>query len=752
MVLPTVYQVSKMEIKEPPRGERVKINVGGLVYETSLSTLTRVSGSVLAIMVRRRQGQEELFVDRDATHFDEVLDYLRDGQSYTAPEDDEIRESLRREAMFYNLPGLVKKCSDEIFVGDWVKWKRNAIDKYWKFFIRYQRQGNRQTKCMACGSSVSGYVGPSISNEVTTHAGTAMNTNKMLLIKEEEDWTPLLRHMRFMKGSVIEVDSSCCRVKWGRNLETHLPRSVLPYAKVYNRLFEDLLGKYNRLVRPAVDPNDTIHIEFKLKLSQIVDIHAKDQTLTANGWLIHHWYDHRLSWNPEEYGGVRHFHLPGEMIWLPDIILYNNAHGSPWVSAITKAEVYHDGRVTWIPPVVYHSFCPINIEWYPYDIQQCELKFGSWTYSGTQLDLMHLLSDDVHYVIRNNESEWDVERGVDVSAYQESVEWDLLSVLSTRHEKWYPCCDYPSIDITYYVQIRRKKLFYTVNLIVPCASLAALTSWVFYLPCESHQKVQLCISILVSLTVFFLLLVEIIPPTSIAIPLIVKYLTFTMFMVSLSVILTVIVQNFHFRTADFPISDWVRRIIIEKLGRRLLISRATEKANFHRKAQHNKQINALSAMSILQKQFHKTVFEIEMATKEKKQMSTVNSLFLDLPLLNRSKSVKQGSLKRTMTEKPLRKQSTHASPTRRQEPDNETGTRVRNQLKRAERNVQYIAQTLTERRKAEENEADWQFISMVIDRILLIIFAISISVGTLLTIVSAPSITDTREPITTTYH
>ncbi|ETN72124.1 hypothetical protein NECAME_19017, partial [Necator americanus] len=163
-----------------------------------------------------------------------------------------------------------------------------------------------------------------------------------------------------------------------------------------------------------------------------------------------------------------------------------------------------------------------------------------------------LLSDDVRYVDRNNESGWDVERGVDISAYQhwilncswynifkESVEWDLMSVLGTRHEKWYPCCDYPyvqhslflgyvylrsqyffpvglqckeikgssrSIDITYYLQIRRKKLFYTVNLVVPCASLAALTSWVFYLPCESHQKVQLCISVLVSLTVFFLLL------------------------------------------------------------------------------------------------------------------------------------------------------------------------------------------------------------------------------------------------------
>ncbi|PIO68935.1 Cation transporter family protein [Teladorsagia circumcincta] len=487
---------------------------------------------------------------------------------------------------------------------------------------------------------------------------------------------------------------------------------AITQAKIYNHLFETLLGRYNRLVRPAVDANDTIRIEFKLKLSQIVDVHAKHQTLTANGWLIHHWYDHRLSWKPEDYGGIKNFYVPGEIIWLPDIILYNNAHGSPWVSAITKAHVYYDGRVTWEPPIIYHSFCTMNVEWYPYDIQQCELKFGSWTYSGTQLDLMHLLSDDVKYVVRKNESEWDVERGVDVSAFQESVEWDLLSVLGTRHEKWYPCCDYPSIDITYYLQIRRKKLFYTVNLIVPCASLAALTSWVFYLPCESHQKVQLCISVLVSLTVFFLLLVEIIPPTSIVLPLIVKYLTFTMFMVSLSVALTVFVQNIHFRTANFPISDRIRRIFIDTLGRKLLLSRATEEANFHRKAQHSKQISALSAMSILQKQFHKTVFEIEMATKAKKPMSTVNSLFLELPMMNRSMSVKPPAAsspsKLNRGEKLRRKTSINTVRSfdgSQHQKIRRSDSNVRNKLRRAERNVLYIAETLTEQRQAEEAHA-----------------------------------------------
>jgi hypothetical protein len=34
-----------------------------------------------------------------------------------------------------------------------------------------------------------------------------------------------------------------------------------------------------------------------------------------------------------------------------DIILYNNAHGSPTIAAITKADVYANGSVFWEPPV-----------------------------------------------------------------------------------------------------------------------------------------------------------------------------------------------------------------------------------------------------------------------------------------------------------------------------------------------------------------------------------------------------------------
>ena len=95
--------------------------------------------------------------------------------------------------------------------------------------------------------------------------------------------------------------------------------------------------------------------------------------------------------------------------------------------------------------------------------------------------------------------------------------------------------------------MRRKTLFYTVNLIVPCVGISFLTVLVFYLPSDSGEKIALSMNVLLSLTVFLLLLAEIIPPTSLAVPLLGKYLLFTMVVVTLSICATVVVLNVHFR-------------------------------------------------------------------------------------------------------------------------------------------------------------------------------------------------------------
>lgn len=78
----------------------------------------------------------------------------------------------------------------------------------------------------------------------------------------------------------------------------------------------------------------------------------------------------------------------------------------------TNIIVYSTGRVTWIPLGLFISACAIDIKWFPFDDQKCKMKFGSWTYDGTKINLTE-----------NSDS-------IDLSTYQMSGEWDLLGTLS----------------------------------------------------------------------------------------------------------------------------------------------------------------------------------------------------------------------------------------------------------------------------------------------------------------------------------
>lgn len=82
---------------------------------------------------------------------------------------------------------------------------------------------------------------------------------------------------------------------------------------------------------------------------------------------------------------------------------------------------------------------------------------------------------------------------------------------------------------------------------------------------------------MLSLTVFFLLLAELIPPTSLVVPLIGKYLLFTMILVTLSILVTVIVLNIHFRSpSTHTMPPWVRKIFLKILPRILLMREPQE--------------------------------------------------------------------------------------------------------------------------------------------------------------------------------
>lgn len=136
--------------------------------------------------------------------------------------------------------------------------------------------------------------------------------------------------------------------------------------------------------------------------------------------------------------------------------------------------VNSSGFVTWLPQAVFKSQCDIDVGTYPFDKQNCTLKFGSWTYNGLQLDLQFKSGP-----------------AFTMDDFTPSNVWEVIAVPAIRNEKNYACCSYPFIDLTFQLVIRRRATFYANILILPCVLLTSLTLVLFWIPPESPAKMML---------------------------------------------------------------------------------------------------------------------------------------------------------------------------------------------------------------------------------------------------------------------
>ena len=82
-------EIGAMEAAARHQESRVLLSVGGVVFETSRTTLTTVPGSMLEAMFSGRHTiatceDGRVFIDRDGEHFGLVLNFMRDCGSNSA--------------------------------------------------------------------------------------------------------------------------------------------------------------------------------------------------------------------------------------------------------------------------------------------------------------------------------------------------------------------------------------------------------------------------------------------------------------------------------------------------------------------------------------------------------------------------------------------------------------------------------------------------------------------------------------------
>ena len=179
-------------------------------------------------------------------------------------------------------------------------------------------------------------------------------------------------------------------------------------------------------------------------------------------------------WNPADYGHVARLIVDGTNLWRPEITLANSVDEVSDLSITDKSrccnlcyalmtflhpgfeilsfndifvssrvQIFSNGKVSRGPIYKWKTACVVDLSYFPFDEQTCNITFSSWAYDGTQLnDTLPAAASEYTEHLKNGE-------------------WNILSKTISRKEVLYSGDGWifivPSEEIT--LNLKRKPTY-----------------------------------------------------------------------------------------------------------------------------------------------------------------------------------------------------------------------------------------------------------------------------------------------------
>ena len=170
-----------------------------------------------------------------------------------------------------------------------------------------------------------------------------------------------------------------------------------------------------------------------------------------------------------------------------------------------RVEVQDTGQILWSYGGNFATSCTLDMTYYPFDTQSCNITIDNWAYTKDLVDLINATSTVIEQEFLPN------------------GEWDLIDsevITNTYKEDTHPGKQFPRVQFRLY--LHRKPLYYFINIVTPCMFCIIISIMVFWLPPESGEKVSLGITVLLAFSVFQLVVADNTPKTSDFTPLLSK--------------------------------------------------------------------------------------------------------------------------------------------------------------------------------------------------------------------------------------
>ena len=150
--------------------------------------------------------------------------------------------------------------------------------------------------------------------------------------------------------------------------------------------------------------------------------------------------------------------------------------------------------------------CKIDLYYFPFDEQYCEVQFVNWIYGAYSVNLTFMTTF------------------VNTDYYNPNGEWDLRDTKVDRLDRSLTGEDDVVLFVLPMVAFRlhlvRYPSYLVINVVIPALIMTLMTQLVFLLPAEAGEKLSLGITVLLSYSVVLLIVSDITPRVSENVPII----------------------------------------------------------------------------------------------------------------------------------------------------------------------------------------------------------------------------------------
>lgn len=261
----------------------------------------------------------------------------------------------------------------------------------------------------------------------------------------------------------------------------------------YKRLYGDLYDSAEVRIRPVSNQSSTLQVTVIPVLVSLKGINEKEQVMESTVTLQLQWTQETLTWNPAQYGGFESVSISPTDTWTPDLVFENLMSDNFMLLRHDEMKVglQADGRAQWYTSKQLRTSCKVEIQYYPFDTQVCYINIGKMHSPDSELGLVPGVKEMLE-LDPNSNDEWKV-IGTGVRVNTRATDHSVLEIMVT---------------------LKRRSLFYVLNVIAPVVVMALMTAWCFKIPAESGERLGYCISLFLSFVVLLNVTADSMPKVS----------------------------------------------------------------------------------------------------------------------------------------------------------------------------------------------------------------------------------------------